>query len=160
PITTISLENIFGQDEFSLLPDLKATLGLKLENNTYSGLDVMPNVRLAWELSATDMLWASYSQAVRTPSKIDRELESPGILLPSPVFAWEPPPAYELGSRGEPAPRLSLSASFYYNVYDDLRMDQATPVKIFPIILLNGTKGESWGAEIWAKYGVTDWWDL
>ena len=160
PATTITLENIFGQDEFSLLPELKATLGVKLENNSYSGLDVMPNVRLAWQVTGTDMLWASFSQAVRTPSKIDRELQSPGVLVPAPNFASEKLTAYELGYRGEPVARLSLSATLFYNIYDDLRSDQGTPVTIFPLQLVNGTKGDSWGAEIWAKYGLTSWWDL
>jgi iron complex outermembrane recepter protein len=160
PTTTISLENIFAQDEFSVLPDVKATLGLKLENNSYSGLDVMPNVRLAWQFTGADMLWASFSQAVRTPSKIDRELESPGLLLPSPNFASEKLTAYELGYRGELAPRLSLSASLFYNIYADLRSEQPAAGALLPVTLVNGVAGDDWGAELWAKYGVTDWWDL
>src|SRR5262249_15063594 len=130
------------------------------ENNSYSGLDVMPNVRLAWQVSDSDMLWGAFSQAVRTPSRVDRELESPGLVLPSPNFMSEKLTAYELGYRGQAAPALSLSASFYYNVYDDLRSFQTTPVTILPIQLANGVEGDSWGTEIWAKYGLTDWWDL
>ena len=160
PITTITLENIFAQEEFSLTSDLKATLGVKLENNSYSGLDTMPNVRLAWQASDTDMVWASFSQAVRTPSKIDRELQAPGILLPSPDFESEKLTAYELGYRGEPLTSLSLSLSLFYNVYSDLRSDQGAPVTLFPIILLNGTAGETYGAELWGGYGLTDWWRI
>ena len=160
PSNTISLWNVFAQEEYPLLDNLKATLGLKLEDNSYSGLDPMPNIKLAWQVSDTDMLWASFSQAVRTPSKVDRELAAPGILLPSPNFQSEKLTAYELGYRGEPAPRLSLSATLFYNLYDDLRSDQPTPVTVFPITLVNGTKGNTWGTEIWAKYGLTDWWGL
>ena len=160
PTTTISLESIFAQDEIALAPDLKLTLGLKAENNSYSGLDIMPNLRLAWQTSDTGMLWAAVSQAARTPSKVDRELQAPGILLPSPDFGSEKLTAYEAGYRGEPAPRLSLSASLFYNVYDDLRSDQGTPVTLFPIILVNGSKSDIYGAELWATYGISDWWRL
>ncbi|MES2253955.1 MAG: TonB-dependent receptor [Pseudomonadota bacterium] len=158
PTTTISIGNIFAQDEIPLWPDLKLTAGLKLEDNSYSGIDAMPNVRLAWQVTESDMLWAAASRAVRTPSKIDRELEAPGILLPSPNFGSEKLTAYELGYRGEPLPRLTLSTSLYYNFYDELRSDQPTPTTVVPIILLNGVKGETYGVDMWAKYGVTDWW--
>jgi iron complex outermembrane receptor protein len=160
PTTTISVENLFAQDTLPILPDLKLTLGLKAENNSYSGLDWMPNVRLAWQTSDTGLIWAAFSQAVRTPSKIDRELEAPGILLPSPDFASEKLTAYELGYRGELLPKLSLSASLYYNVYGGLRSDLAAPTTVVPIILVNGTQGDTYGAEFWGSYGVTDWWRL
>ncbi len=160
PTTTISIGSGFVQDEIPLLQDLKLTLGVKLEDNSYSGLDVMPNVRLAWQTSDSGMLWAAVSQAARTPSKVDRELEAPGILLPAPDFGSEKLTAYELGYRGEPLPRLSLSASLFYNVYGDLRSDQPTPVKVVPVQLVNGGKANTFGAEIWAKYGLTDWWRL
>jgi len=160
PTTTISIGNIFAQDEIPLWPDLKLTAGLKLEDNSYSGIDAMPNARLAWQVTESEMIWAAASRAVRTPSKIDRELEAPGILLPSPNFGSEKLTAYELGYRGEPLPRLTLSASLYYNFYDDLRSDQPTPTTVVPIILLNGVKGETYGVDMWAKYGLTDWWRL
>jgi len=160
PTSTISLGSVFGQDEIPLLPDLKLTLGLKLEDNSYSGLDVMPNVRLAWETSDSGLLWAAISRAARTPSKVDRELEAPGLLNPSPNFASEYLTAYEAGYRGEPLPRLSFSASLFYNVYGDLRSVQPAPVTTYPVTLVNGIRADTYGAEVWAKYAVNDWWRL
>ena len=160
PTSTISLGSAFAQDEIPLLPDLKLTLGLKLEDNSYSGLDAMPNVRLAWELPDNQLLWTAISQAERTPSKLDRELEAPGILLPAPNFESEKLTAYEAGYRGELLPRLEFSASFFYNVYGDLRSEQATPITIFPVIFVNGMKADTYGAEVWAKYAINDWWHL
>lgn len=158
--TNITLGNLFAQDEIPLASDLKLTLGVKGEHNSYSGLDVMPNLRLAWAASDTGMIWGAVSQAVRTPSKVDRELEAPGILLPSPGFESEKLTAVELGYRGEPLPRLSLSASLYYNIYDDLRSDASAGATTLPVILKNGLAGNTYGGEIWAKYGLTDWWRL
>ena len=160
PTTTISIGNAFAQEEIPVAENLKLTLGLKLEDNSYSGLDLMPNARLAWQATEADMIWGAISRAVRTPSKIDRELEAPGILVPAPDFGSEVLTAYELGYRGEPTPQISLSASLFYNVYDDLRSDRGTPVTVFPIQLINGTSGQTYGLEVWAKYGVTDWWRL
>ena len=158
PSTAITIGSGFAQDEIPLLPQLKLTLGLKAEDNSYSGLDFMPNVRLAWEMSDSGLLWAAVSQAERTPSKVDRELQAPGILLPSPDFESEKLTAYEVGYRGEALTHLEFSTSLFYNVYGDLRSDQPTPVTIFPVTLVNGLKADTYGAEIWAKYAVTDWW--
>ena len=158
PSTAITIGSGFAQDEIALLSHLKLTLGLKAEDNSYSGLDLMPNVRLAWETSDSGLLWAAVSQAERTPSKVDRELQAPGILLPSPNFESEKLTAYEAGYRGEALTHLEFSASLFYNVYGDLRSDQPTPVTVLPITLANGLKADTYGAEVWAKYVVNDWW--
>jgi iron complex outermembrane receptor protein len=97
---------------------------------------------------------------VRTPSKIDRELEAPGVLLPAPVFHSEKLTAYEAGYRGELFPNLSLSVSLFYNIYDDLRSDFYDIATVVPIQLRNGISGDSYGVESWGKYGLTDWWRL
>jgi iron complex outermembrane receptor protein len=160
PVTHLDVVNLFAQDSFKLLDDLKLTTGIKIENSSYSNVDFMPNLRLAWQMTDSDMLWASVSRAVRTPSKIDRELMSPGILIPAPHFHSEKLTAYEMGYRGEPLSRLSLSVSLYYNLYDDIRTDHADPVTFLPILLRNGITGDNYGGEAWAKYGLTDWWRL
>jgi iron complex outermembrane receptor protein len=158
PTTTISIANIFAQEEFPFSETLKATAGLKLEQNSYSGLDVMPNVRLAWQATGTDMFWAAISRSVRTPSKIDRELEASSILLPAPNFASEHLTAFELGYRGEPIEDGSISLSAFYNRYGNLRSDQATPSTVLPIILVNGVEGDTFGIDLSAKYAIAPWW--
>ncbi len=159
PRTNISLGAVFGQDEIALKPDLKLTAGLKLEDNSYSGFDWMPNVRLAWSPSENEMLWAAVSRAVRTPNRIERELEDPGFLAPSPDFQSEKLVAFEAGWRAEPSQRSSLSLSAFYNIYTDLRTDEFSPT-IFPIVLANGAKGETYGVEAWGKYELLPWWRL
>jgi iron complex outermembrane receptor protein len=160
PTTDIALGSVFAQDEFPLSPALKLTLGVKAEHNSYSGFDAMPNIRLAWQASDTALIWGAVSRAVRTPSKVDRELEAPGILLPAPDFGSETMTAYELGYRGEPLSRVSLSASLYYQDYDGLRSDQGTPVTVFPVTLVNGAAGGAYGLEVWGKYTLSDGWRL
>ena len=160
PTTHISLGNVFAQDELPIGDSLKLTLGLKAEDNSYSGLDLLPNIRLAWQQSADTLFWAAASRAVRTPSKIDRELEAPGILLPAPDFKSEKLTAYEIGYRGEFGSRFSLSVSTYFNHYNDLRSDALANGTTFPVILANGIAGNTYGVEAWGTFALTDWWRL
>jgi iron complex outermembrane receptor protein len=160
PVTHLDVENLFAQDSFRLLDKVKLTTGIKIENSSFSNVDFMPDLRLSWQVTDSDLLWASVSRAVRTPSKIDRELEVPGLLLPAPRFHSEKLTAYEAGYRGQLLPSLSLSLSLYYNLYDDLRTTSYNLVTIAPVQLRNGIKGDNYGGEAWAKYGVTDWWRL
>jgi len=69
--------------------------------------------------------------------------------------------AYELGYRVQPHRRISISLAGFYNDYDNLRsVEQVNPPAAFPVVLGNGQKGESYGAELTADYRVTDWLQL
>ncbi len=159
PWATVSLGNAFGQDEIALPVRLKLTLGLKIEENSYSGLDLLPNVRLAWQQSPDTLFWAAVSRSVRTPSRVDRELMSPGLLIAAPDFDSEKLIAYELGYRGRLFSGLSLSVSAFYNSYTDLRTDALTAGGL-PIQLQNGLNADTFGIEAWADYDLTAWWRL
>ncbi len=102
PVTHLDIQNLFAQDSFRLFDNLKITTGIKIENSSFSNVDFMPDLRLAWQVTQDHVLWASVSRAVRTPSKIDRELQVPGYLLPAPRFHSEKLTAYEAGYRGQP----------------------------------------------------------
>jgi len=159
PGATLTLGNLFVQDEFPLSPTLRLTLGFKGEENNYSGFDYLPSARLAWQPDADDLLWAAISRAARTPSRIDRELQFPGVLAPAPDFKSESLVAFEAGYRGQIGPRFSLSLSSFFNFYDSLRSDGLTNGGL-PIILQNGAAGHSYGIEAWGRYSVSDWWKL
>lgn len=160
PSATLTLANAFAQDDIALADNLKFTLGMKAEYNSYSGLDIMPNVRLAWKPSSDVLFWAAVSRAVRTPSRIDRELIAPGILIAAPNFASEKLNAFEVGYRGQILTNVSLSVSGYYNKYNDLRSDQYTPATLFPIQLQNHLNAKTYGVEVWGTYTPTGWWRL
>ncbi|PYV34629.1 MAG: TonB-dependent receptor [Acidobacteria bacterium] len=156
----------FGQDEIALVKDrLHLTLGTKIEHNDYTGLELQPSGRLAWKLSPRQTAWAAISRAVRTPSRIDRELFAPAsppfLLAGGPNFVSEELTAYELGYRIQPVERLFFSLATFYNDYDKLRsLQRLNPPAAFPFVLANGLKGESYGAELTADYTLTDRWRL
>ncbi|MFZ5524225.1 MAG: TonB-dependent receptor plug domain-containing protein [Pseudomonadota bacterium] len=158
----LTLANIFAQDDIQLAERLKLTVGLRLEHNNYTGLENQPNVRLAWKPSDQVLWWSSISRAVRTPSRVDRELFAPGnapytLLGGGPDFQSEKLTAYEIGYRIEPSAQASFSISTYYNVYDKLRsIEQAGGTNI----LANMMEGNTYGIETWGSYGISEWWQL
>lgn len=155
----LDLANVFIQDEISLSPRLTLTAGLKLEDHEYTGLEYLPNVRVAWQVRPDTLLWAAVSRAVRTPSRIDRELISraPGFFGPSPDFDSESLVAYEAGVRAHPAADLSLAVAAFYNVYDDLRAT-ARPPGGGPARFVNAMQGHTYGVEASGIYNLAEWW--
>jgi iron complex outermembrane receptor protein len=151
--------NAFAQDRIDLGAGLALTGGVKLEQISYTGVQVLPSVRLAWQVAPEHLLWGAVARAVRTPSRIDRQLEAPGILRAG-TFRPEQLTAVELGYRGQPARGVSLSVNLFYNRYDRLRTTRPDPVTIFPVELANGLRGENWGVEAWAAWQATPWWRL
>jgi iron complex outermembrane receptor protein len=122
----ITLGNLFVQDQISLRDDLVLTLGVKVEDSSFTGVEVLPNARLAWSLDDGSLLWGAVSRAARTASRIDRDLTLPGFLVGG-TFQSEKLTAYELGYRARPARNLNLSLSAFYHDYTDLRTVRATP---------------------------------
>ena len=157
---SIGTGSIFAQDSFALLDDLKITFGAKIEDSTYTGMDVLPSVRLGWAASDTAFFWAAVSRAVRSPSRVDRELTAPFILAPALDFSTEKLIAYEIGYRGRPTQQTSLSVSLYYNVYDDLRTTSFSTMNGFLYQLRNGARGDAFGMEAWGDWRVLPWWRL
>lgn len=156
---TLWIYNAFAQDRVDLGGGVAVTGGLKLEKTTFTGVELLPSVRLAWQPSPDHLLYASAARAVREPSRIDRDLTAVGILDGS-TFSAERLTALEVGYRGQPARNVSLSVAAFYNLYDDLRSTKPTPVTVVPFRLANGIKGHTFGVEAWGSAQVTDWWRL
>jgi iron complex outermembrane recepter protein len=162
PARALTLGNVFVQDTVFLSRSLSATVGIKLEDDPYSGWSPLPDARLAWTLNDTNQLWAAASRAIRAPTPFDVDVvEKAGpavILTGNPTFQPESVWAYELGYRAQPLPALSFSVSAFYNVYDDLRTAELGPN--FPFEWGNRMAGNTYGLEVWGNYQVTDWWRL
>ncbi|MBV9931403.1 MAG: TonB-dependent receptor [Alphaproteobacteria bacterium] len=149
--------NGFVQDEMALGHGASLIAGVKLERSSFTGFDILPNLRLAWQPNARNLLWAAVSRAIRTPSRTDRDLYALPILAPAPRFASEKLVAIEAGYRGQPTPTTTLSVSGYVNLYDDIRTTELTNGGL-PIQLRNGLAGQTYGVEIWATQQVAPWW--
>jgi len=149
--------NAFAQDRMALTPRLDLIAGLKLERSSFSGVELLPNLRLAWRPSARTTLWGAVSRAVRTPSRIDRQLVFLPLLAEATNFESEKLIAFEAGYRGQPGASTTLSVSLFYNLYDDIRTTEFTGNPL-PIRLQNGLEGRTYGIEAWATHQLSSRW--
>jgi iron complex outermembrane receptor protein len=147
----------FAQDRLALTPELDLIAGIKLERSSFTGAQILPNLRLAWHPNDRTLIWSAVSRAVRTPSRIDRQLENLPLLAPAAGFDSEKLIALEAGYRGRPAPRTSLSVSLFLNLYDDIRTSEFTGNPL-PIRLANRLEGRTYGIEAWATHQPASWW--
>lgn len=149
--------NGFVQDHFRLTDTLALTAGVKVERSTFSGWQFLPNLRASWQPNSRNLVWAAVSRAVRTPSRIDRQLEFPGFLAQADDFESEKLVAVEAGYRGQPSSAISVSVNGFVNFYDDLR---TTEFVNGSFKLQNGAKGKTYGIEAWGNAQVLRWWRL
>jgi iron complex outermembrane receptor protein len=119
------------------------------------------------------MVWAAISRAVRTPSRIDRDLTEPtGLPAPFPEsilnggsdFESETVIAYELGYRAQLGAKAVVSVATFYNDYDHIRSTTpgvaGFPSFGFPLTFENNLEGETHGVEFNGTYQLLDNWRL
>lgn len=159
PSRRLWIWNAFAQDRIALLDELSLIAGIKLERSSYSGLEILPNLRIAWHPDPSHLLWAAVSRAVRTPSRIDRDLEGLPFLVRATAFRSEKLVAFEAGYRGQPSSDTSLSISVFYNLYDDIRTAELVAAP-FPGRLANDLSGQTYGVEAWGSWQALPWWRL
>jgi iron complex outermembrane receptor protein len=160
--------NVFLQDEVALSGPLKATLGLKAEHNNYTGLEHLPNLRLAYSTRSSGLLWASLARTVRAPSRIDRDLYSPSqavIVNGAPVYAIAGGPEFqsevakvlELGYRAQVSEAFSYSVTAFFGDYDRLRtLEPRADGAVFE----NYGQARTRGIEAWWRWQPFDFWRL
>jgi iron complex outermembrane recepter protein len=153
----------FVQHGLSAIDDrLRLTLGAKVEHNPYTGVEFQPSIRAGWKYRERQLFWGAISRALRTPSRIDREIFAPTtppfVIAGGPNFESEKLLAYELGYRAEVLRALGVSIATFYHDYDDLRSLEPSVVPGGPSLIANGLEGKSYGAELSIDFRVTDRW--
>ena len=160
----LNLANLFAEDHISLSDSVQLTVGLKLEDEPYAGVQAMPSGRLAWQLSPTDLLWGAISRSVRAPTPfdvdVDEEVGGVRFVAGNPNFLPEAVTAYEIGYRGNWSSDFSVSITLFEDVYDNLHSIEITPVTLLPLTWGNLLEGDVHGMEAWASLQLTDWWRL
>jgi iron complex outermembrane receptor protein len=166
PRRTQTLFSAFAQDDIALVADrLHLTLGSKFEVPEYTGLEVLPSLRLAWTPNEHRTLWAAVSRAVRAPTRLDEDsrfLFGPVVIIQgSRDFESEEVIAYEAGYRILPRPYMSFDVAAFYNVYDHLRSQEPPATGApFPITLANKLNARTWGAEVQINAQAAPGWRL
>jgi iron complex outermembrane receptor protein len=156
---TLHWANVFAQHDWHFADKWQLTLGAKAEHNDYTGVEFLPNARLAYQHSPQAMTWAAASRAVRAPARLDREFFSPSrppfAINGGPDFQSEVAKVLELGHRGYAAPGVSYSITAFHQRYDKLRSGSLPPV-----MLVNQIEGSVNGIEAWATWQATKAWRL
>ena len=164
PDSQDNLVSGFVQDQIALADWLKLTLGTKLEHNDFSGFEIQPTARIAWNPAREQSLWAAVSRAVRVPTRLERDVDiaasdpaqNPVVkLLGSRAYGSEVLVAYELGYRWQLGQALFLDLAAYYNDYhglDSLELDAPfvdpqSGQTVVPIVNKNLTDGVTKGGE-------------
>ena len=157
---TMQWSNVFVQDEIALGPRLDLTLGAKLERNDYTGTESLPSLRLAWQQSPQQLLWAAVSRAVRAPARLDRDISLPPrppyIIAGGPDFVAEVARVTELGWLAQLSTGVSLSATAFHHDWDRLRSGQ----RAGNALVQNMIEGSTRGLETWAVWQATPRWRL
>ena len=161
PDKDLNWAHVFLQDEIALGPGLKATLGIKVEDNTYTDAEILPNARIAWQMADNRLLWGAITRAVRAPSRIDREFFVPAappfLLAGGPNFDSEIANVAEVGYRTNVGNRFSGSVTLYWHDFDRLRSLEPRPGGL---MFENKIAGRTYGIEAWAEYRPIERWRL
>lgn len=155
--------SLFVQDDVALSATLRLIAGARIENNPYTGTEVLPTLRLAWNPAPAHTLWAAASRTVRAPSRLDADAFIPGkppyLLRGGPVVRSEVARVFELGYRGQPTAMLSYSMSVFHNDYDHLRTQEVDPSFTF-VTFGSQMEGRAHGLELWGNLQATPAWRL
>ncbi|MFH2046317.1 MAG: TonB-dependent receptor [Pseudomonadota bacterium] len=187
---TDDLLSAFVQDDITIVEDhLRLTLGAKIEHNDYSGFEFQPNVRALWTPDKHNSIWASFSRAVRTPSRSEHDVRANLLVIPPGTsqnpsgfpmiisnitnddFKSETLYAYEIGYRNKINELLSMDIAAFYNEYDHLRSSayNTTPVfelsplpphLVLPVNTTNEVYGNTYGVELSVEWKPLLWWKI
>lgn len=113
------LKSAFMQDDIAFLEDrLHLILGSKYERNDYSNDEWQPSVRTSYSFDEA-LVWAAWSKAVRTPSRLEHDLAFGGRPLGDQLKP-EQANVYELGWRQQWQDQWNLDVATYWAEYEDL----------------------------------------
>jgi len=161
PSRTMEWVNLFVHHERPLTSALDLTLALKLESNPFTGVEILPNARLAWNASETSFWWMSASRAVRSPSRYDHDVffpeNPPHIVAGGPDFVSEVANVIEVGYRSRASSVVSFDVTAFHHRWDRLRSGTGLPL---PINLVNNIEGDVTGIEGWGHWQAAPRWRL
>src|SRR5882724_9880534 len=177
-----NIYSAFAQDEIAIVRDkLSATIGSKFEHNIYTGWEIQPTARLLWTPSTHQTVWAAVTRAVRSPSRLDEDVQQTQLFAPAPtpiflriagnpLFKSETLLGYEVGYRTLLTSKFFVDLSLFYNNYNDLTSFGALvfssesspppPRLVATTTFMNGIKGSTQGLEIAPDWKAASWLEL
>ncbi|MBA4136478.1 MAG: hypothetical protein C0518_04090 [Opitutus sp.] len=147
---------LFAHDTFTWTDTVKATLGAKLENNIFSGLEWSPTARLAWTPSPRTTGWLAVSRAVRSPVRLDVDLFTRvgalSIFEANEDVQSEKVISFEAGWRRQWGERVTSDVSLFHSDYHDIRSFEPMGSAPVPLTFKNSLTAASSGGELAIVY--------
>jgi iron complex outermembrane receptor protein len=180
---TENLFSVFFQDEVKLTGALSLTLGSKIEHNAYTGFEYEPGAQLVWTPSVNQAIWASASQSIRQPSRVDYgiskdlatfSLPAGGFglvtLSGTPHTASERLHDYEVGYRAQVNQHVALDITAFLSYYHHLQTMEpqapfftaspGPPHLVTPLLFDYKAHATDSGVEATATWKATNHWKL
>ncbi|MDM8544083.1 TonB-dependent receptor [Desulfococcaceae bacterium HSG7] len=183
------LFSAFVQDDFNFIKDrVRLTLGTKVEYNESTDFEIQPNARVLLTPHKDHILWAAVSRAVKTPSRLEKNIRMlTGVIPPASPENPTPLPvllvlsgnsgvvsqevvALESGYRLKAIDRFSFDMAVFYNLYDNLielvpdspylNADPANPAMTQPTRGETRMEAETWGIELAINWELTKCWQV
>jgi iron complex outermembrane receptor protein len=179
---TDDIAGLFAQDDWTLAGGRgRVTLGARLDWDDYTGWHPQPRIRAGWALARRHWAWASVARAVRTGSRLERDVLFTNATSPvAPVFARaigndafrpESVIAYEAGYRVRLGARAFVDLAGYHNVYDHLATLETgrpfaetappgPPRTVVPLTFANGQEGSASGGSLSSVIRISGAWRM
>jgi iron complex outermembrane receptor protein len=145
---TTTLLGAFVQDDIAWSPRWSTIVGVKIERNDYTGVEVQPTGRVRWMAHRDHLIWGAVSRGVRLPTRIETDVRvtvgDRVIIAGNPDFQSESVVATEVGYRGTSGGRLAWDAIAFRHQYDNLRTQELG----LPTIVGNGLNVASLGLSL------------
>jgi iron complex outermembrane receptor protein len=173
-----NIYSAFVQDQIAILRNkLWLTVGSKFEHNIFTGWENEPSARLLWTPTSHQTVWAAVTRAIRTPSRIDEDLQLAALVQANPPvfvcicdnrqFRSETLLGYEAGYRKLVTSTFYVDVAAFHNKYNDLVSygDESIsivdspppPYTLLSLRAVNGIMGSSNGGEISPDWKLTHW---
>jgi iron complex outermembrane receptor protein len=180
---TDSLSNVMLRDEHQWLQSrLTLSAGIRAEHNAYTGFEWQPSIRLLFTPTKSQSYWASYSRAVRTPSRAEHDsdsvpltrtvIESIPVLFDytgNRAMNAERIKEWALGYRYQRRQRWSVDISAFHNSLSSLASVEPGRLELKPgpelrlrqlLFAGNGRVGEYRGVEVAGSGTITQNWKV
>jgi iron complex outermembrane receptor protein len=180
--TTEPVYSGFLHDEMRVSNKSTLTLGTKIEHNGYTGWELQPTVRYAYEPTDHQTFWGAISRAVRTPSRADENASifaysevGPGglptqvMLQGDDEFRSEEEISAELGWRTQANSHSFFDAAGFISHYRQLRglqlggfqtVTSPDPYNIATYVFDNSASADTAGIELSARTELSSNWRL
>ena len=175
--------SVFVHDDYELVPgEWRLSGGLRLDQDSWSGLQAQPDIRLVWTPDPATTVWSSLSRATRTPSRLELDVpfkfsETPAMapfvpavstvrIAPEPgALRPEKVTAFELGFRQRLTEQLSIDMSAFVSDYTDMvSLVMLAPQVVSPQLVNalftnnNAARARTHGFELAADWRVSPMW--